>query len=60
MDDLDRPHVPVFGYSWVPGRRFAYLAEQRLIALAGGNAAVLVPDDGPLLLVLDLGKFLFR
>jgi len=33
MDDLDRPHVPVFGYSWVPGRRFAYLAEQRLIAV---------------------------
>jgi hypothetical protein len=33
MDDLDRPHVPVFGYSWVPGRRFAYLAEQRLIVV---------------------------
>ena len=30
------------------------------VALAGGNAAVLVPGDGPLLLVLDLGKFLFR
>ena len=33
MDDFDRPHVPVFGYSWVPGRRFAYLAEQRLIVV---------------------------
>jgi hypothetical protein len=33
MDDLGRPHLRVFGHSWVPGRHFAYLAEQRLIVV---------------------------